>query len=106
MVYAFPIVSVNTEIFLERMDYQAITQQLVTLLEENGVRVRKESMGGGGGGLCRLKDMDLMIIDQDSSSLETAVTCARAFRQLIQDIEGIYLKPAVREFIDKYAPDE
>lgn len=88
------------------MDHLSIAQQLMTLLEENGVRIRKEAMGGGGGGLCRLKDTDLMMIDRDSSSFETAIACARAMHQLDLDIECIYLKPAVREFIDKYALDE
>lgn len=88
------------------MDYYVIAQQLTVLLEENGVRIRKDALGGGGGGLCRLKDRDLMMIDRDSSSLETAISCAKAVRQVIGDLEGLYLKPAVREFIDKYAPDE
>lgn len=85
------------------MDYQTITQQLLVLLEENGVQIRKDAMGGGGGGLCRLKEKDLMLIDCDSSSLETAAACAKAVHEVVQDIESIYLKPAVREFIDKYA---
>ena len=87
------------------MDYASITEQLLSLLEEQGVRVRKDAMGGGGGGLCRLKHTNLMLIDRDSSSLETAIDCARAVRQLNLDVEGVYLRPAVREFIDKYAVD-
>lgn len=87
------------------MNYETIIQQLLGLLEEHGVHIRKDAMGGGGGGLCRLKDQDLMMIDCDSSSLETAAACARAVHAVIPDIESIYLKPVVREFIDKYAVD-
>lgn len=87
------------------MNQQDIIQQLLVLLEGSGVQIRSDSMGGGGGGLCRLKDKDLMIIDRDSSSLETAIACARALRAVIPDIESIYLKPVVRDFIDKYSVD-
>lgn len=97
--------SAKTGLFLERMNHQAITQQLLLLLEENKVQIRRESMGGGGGGLCRLKDKDILMVDRDSSSLETAICCAKAVREMIQDIEGVYLRPAIREFIDKYAQD-
>jgi hypothetical protein len=87
------------------MNYESITEQLLGLLEEHGVQIRKDAMGGGGGGLCRLKDKDLMMIDCDSSSLETAAACARAVHAVIQDMDGIYLRPVIREFIDKYAAD-
>lgn len=87
------------------MDYSTLIHQLIGLLEENGAHIRTDAMGGGGGGLCRLKEKDLMLIDQDSSSLETAIACARAVCELIPDIESIYIKPAVRDFIDKYGRD-
>ena len=87
------------------MDYQSITQQLLVLLEEHRVLVRKEAMGGSGGGLCCLKGKNVLMIDQDSSSLETAINCAKAVESIIPDTEGIYLKPAIREFIDKYTSD-
>jgi len=73
------------------------------LLEEYDVHIRKDNMGGGGGGLCRLRDKDLLLIDCDSTTIETAITCAKAAKMIIQDLDSIYLKPAVRDFIDKYA---
>ena len=87
------------------MDCQSITQQLLVLLEEHRVQIRKEAMGGSGGGLCRLKGKNVLMIDQDSSSLETAINCAKAVKSIIPDTGSIYLKPAIREFIDKYASD-
>ena len=87
------------------MNQPDMIQQLLVLLEGNGVQIRNDSMGGGGGGLCRLKDKDLLIIDRDSTSLETAIACARALREVIPDIESVYLKPVVRDFIDKYVLD-
>ncbi len=87
------------------MDYITITQQLLALLAERGVEVRKEPMGGGQGGLCCFKDKRVFFLDQDSDSLEMAASCARAIGKTIEDIEGIYLKPAIREFIDKYGTE-
>lgn len=87
------------------MDYQAITKQLLVLLEEHGVQIRKDALGGSGGGLCRLKGQNILMIDCDSSPLETAIDCAKAVGNIIQDTESIYLKPVIREFIDKFASD-
>ncbi len=87
------------------MDYDSITQQLLALLTEQGIEIRKEAMGGGQGGLCNFKSKGVFFLDQDSSSLESAIRCAEAVSKTIDDIEGIYLKPAIREFIDKYTPD-
>ncbi|MBL7214279.1 MAG: hypothetical protein ISS71_01235 [Phycisphaerae bacterium] len=87
------------------MDYQTITRQLLTLLAEHDVAIRKDAMGGGRGGLCSLNGQKIFMIDRDSSPLETAVSCAKAIGKTIQDTESIYLRPAIREFIDKYAED-
>lgn len=83
-----------------------ITEQLMALLSEQGVKIRKEAMGGGGGGLCDFKDAQVFFYDVDSSSFEMALSCSKAVRHVIGDLESIYLKPAVRDFIDKFAPNE
>jgi hypothetical protein len=88
------------------MDYQAITEQLLNLLQAQGVIVRKDAMGGGGGGLCWIKDKKIFFYDTDVSAFEAAVRCARAVHRVIGDLESIYLKPMVRDFIDKYGPIE
>lgn len=84
------------------MDNQIIAEQLLVFITEQGVEVRKESMGGGGGGLCDIRNKRVFFHDTDSSSFETAVRCSQAIVKLYDDLESIYLKPAIREFIDKY----
>ena len=86
------------------MDHQDIINHLLKLLKEHGVTVRQDAMGGGGGGICDIKDKKIFFYDTDSSSFDMAVSCARAAKQIIPDLESIYIKPAVRDFIDKYAP--
>ena len=83
------------------MDNKAILDELLNLLEGKGVKIRKDSLGGGGSGLCKIKDDYLFFVDLDSSTYEVAVICAKAVNEII-DIETIYLKPEIRNFIEQY----
>ncbi|MHC4552297.1 MAG: hypothetical protein ACYSUT_05975 [Planctomycetota bacterium] len=87
------------------MDYQMITEQLLELLAERDVVIRKESMDSERAGLCRLKGQKTFIYNPKSPTFETAIRCAEAARIEIDDIESIYLRPAIRDFIDKYGSD-
>ncbi|MGD0784450.1 MAG: hypothetical protein ABR969_01370 [Sedimentisphaerales bacterium] len=81
------------------MDNKAVLDELLELLEKNNVKIRKDSLGGGGSGLCKIKGEYLFFLDMDSSSYEVAISCAKAVNEII-DIETIYLKPEVREFLE------
>ncbi|HAL45517.1 MAG: hypothetical protein A2Y12_17575 [Planctomycetes bacterium GWF2_42_9] len=81
------------------MDNKAILDELMELLESNGVKIRKDSMDGGGAGLCKLKAGYMFFLDTDASTYENALNCAKAVKEII-DIETIYIKPEIREFID------
>jgi hypothetical protein len=80
------------------MNEQRILDELLELLEAQGVTVRKESLGGRGGGLARVRGQRLFFVDSDADSTETAARCAEAVADLV-DIEAVYLRPDVREFI-------
>lgn len=81
------------------MDKQSILDELLALLEQNGVIVRTDALGGGGGGLCKIKDKSIFFVDSQSSTLENAQLCANAVAELVE-IENIYIRPQVREFIE------
>ena len=55
------LISTFGSVFLElleiklKMNQQQILDELLALLEDNGVELRSEPMGGGGGGLCTIK---------------------------------------------------
>ena len=85
------------------MENEAILAQLTKVLEQNQVTIRSEALGGSGGGLCRMKGESLFFLDKDASDAENAAAAAKAIVVAISDLETIYLKPAVREFIDKHA---
>ena len=83
------------------MDDSAILEELVAVLEEYGVSVRREEMGGSGGGLCLMGAEQVCFVDTDARICDNAANCAEAVCKLV-DIEYIYLRPAVREFLSKF----
>jgi hypothetical protein len=84
------------------MDEQTILGELLTLLKESGVKVRSEPMGGSGGGMCTIKGQSVLFVDTESSTAETAGICAEAVAKLV-NIETIYLRPEVRQYIEEHA---
>ena len=81
------------------MDKQSILDELLALLEQTDVTVRTDAIGGGGGGLCKIKDKFVFFVDTQSSAIENAEHCARAVAELVE-IESVYIRPEVREFIE------
>jgi len=73
--------------------------QLLKLLESNGVTIRSEPLGGSGGGLCTIKGQKFFFHDTEASSADAAAACAEAAAKVI-DIEKIYIKPEIRQFIE------
>lgn len=80
------------------MNEQRILEELLELLEAQGVTIRREPLGGRGGGLATVRGQNVFFVDSDADSTETAALCAEAATELL-DIEVIYLRPDVREFI-------
>ncbi len=76
-------------------------EQLLELLESNNVEVRTESLGGGGGGLCKIKGQYTFFVDSDSTTADSAVISAQAVAKVV-DIDAVYIRPEVREFIEKH----
>jgi hypothetical protein len=83
------------------MNTQEILEQLLTMLENSNIEVRTESLGGGGGGLCKIKGRYTFFLDSDSTTADSAATSAQAVAKIV-DIDAVYIKPEVREFIEKH----
>ena len=84
------------------MNEQNILEELLALLEANGVTIRNEPLGGSGGGLCTVKSEQIFFVDTQAASAEVAALCAEAASKVV-DIEKIYIKPEVRQFIERYS---
>ena len=83
------------------MNEQRILEELVMLLEANGVVIRREPLAGRAGGLCTVNGRHLFFLDTQASSVEVASVAAEAVAKLI-DIESIYLRPEIRQFIESH----
>jgi hypothetical protein len=81
------------------MNEQNILDELLALLEANGVTIRNEPLGGSGGGLCSIKGETIFFVDTQASSVVSAAMCAEAVSKVV-DVEQIYVKPQVRRFIE------
>ena len=83
------------------MNEQRILEDLLARLEGQGVTIRREPLGGSGGGLCALRGANVFFVDTEADSGETAVRCAEAVGKLV-DVESVYLRPEVRQFMEAY----
>ncbi|MBN2136364.1 MAG: hypothetical protein JW720_01015 [Sedimentisphaerales bacterium] len=81
------------------MNEQRILEELLTLLDANGVAIRNEALGGSGGGLCTVKGRSIFFLDTQAQSSDVAALCAEAIAKVV-DIESIYIRPEVRQFIE------
>ena len=81
------------------MNEQRILEELLALLEANSVAIRDEPLGGNGGGLCAVKGQQIFFVDTQAPSEVVAMICAQAVPKVV-DIEQVYIKPEVRQFIE------
>ncbi len=87
------------------MNTQKILEELLLLLESNGVIIRDEPLGGSGGGLCSIKGQWIFFVDTQAPSAVMSVVCAEAVPQ-VMDIEQVYIKPEIREFVEYHSISE
>lgn len=87
------------------MNFDALLEELIGLLEASGIKVRRESLEESRGGLCRLGGTLMLFLDEHADSLQSAAVCARALCKTV-DITTIYLRPNVREFIEAAVCDQ
>jgi len=83
------------------MNEQRILEELLSLLEQNSVTIRAEALGGSGGGLCTVKGQSIFFVDTQAQSADIAAICAEAVSK-VADIEKLYIKPEVRQFIENH----
>ena len=83
------------------MNEYDILRELLAILEKKGVAVRNEPLAGSGGGLCTLKGKNIFFVDTQASSGDNAANAAQAVNKII-DIESLYIKPQVRQFLENY----
>jgi hypothetical protein len=81
------------------MNQQQLLDELLILLGDSGVTIRHEQLGGNGGGLCDIKGRSIFFIDTQASTRDNASKAALALKNK-SDLEAIYIKPLIRQFIE------
>ena len=85
------------------MEEQVILEQLLAILEENGITVRTEPIGDLPAGFCKIRGKKVFFVDKNAQAADVAPVCAREVHKIV-DIQNIYLKPQIREFLEKHRP--
>ncbi len=80
------------------MDKEALLEELRETCEHLGYKIRYEK-GDFDGGHCILKEQRLLVVNKKFTTEKKITTVARALSEL--GVDAIFVKPAVRELIDK-----
>ena len=80
------------------MTNEQLLKELETLAERSGVAVRYEK-GDFDGGYCILRAERMIVVNKRLSPPKRASLVAQALAEI--GVEEVYLKPAVREFIEE-----
>jgi hypothetical protein len=80
---------------------ERLLDELLTVARRMGIEVRVQPFRGGirsPGGMCRLRGRVVVLIDQRMGIFDRTRTLADALSAL--DVEGVYLTPQARRFIE------
>jgi N-dimethylarginine dimethylaminohydrolase len=91
------------------MDENTIIDQLEELIKRFGIQIRHEAIKQDEdlvrvvGGLCLLRGEYVLIINSKATTMDRIKTLATALKHF--DLDQIYLRPVLRELLDKL-PDQ
>ncbi len=82
------------------VDLESRLDALLEVARSLGIDVRLEDLAGSGGGLCILKGRRVLFVDEAS---DLATRYDRALREIAQlpEIDGIYIRPDIREDLER-----
>ena len=85
------------------MDETAVLSHLEALAHTLGIQIRYEALESEttfhSGGLCRIRDKQVIIVNMKAPVGEKIQTLIQALRRF--DLSNIYLKPALRDLLEK-----
>ena len=86
------------------MDPMPQLDTLVELFGRLGIPVRRELLGGDGGGLCTMRGQRVLFVDTAAYEVTQRDCCLRALARL-PEADAMYLSPALREAIERIKQD-
>lgn len=81
------------------MDLQSRLEELLALAAEIGLEIRREPLGGAGGGYCVLRGKRVLFVDT-LADLETRYEKTLAALAPLPEIDTHYIRPDIREEIE------
>ncbi len=82
------------------MDVQTRLETLLATAEQLGIEVRRESLGGEGGGLCSLRGRRVLFVDTAADAATRYDRTVAALASL-PELQDRYLPPELREDLDR-----
>jgi len=82
------------------LSLDARLDDLITAAEAVGISIRREQLGGEGGGLCILRGKRVLFLDTLSDA-ETRYERTLAALAPLPEMEGRFLRPDVREDLER-----
>ncbi len=90
------------------MQRENLYQELEAVLEQLGIQIREESFHDfhmpANSGLCTIKGRPVFLMDKSISLSQKTKILGRYLSNL--DLDHIYLKPAVREYLERLQSEE
>jgi hypothetical protein len=83
------------------MDHGAKLEALLELAEQLDITVRREPLGGEGGGLCHLRGQRVLFVDIQAD-LQTRFEKTAAALAGLPEVDQHYLLPELREELDRH----
>lgn len=83
------------------MDHGAKLEALLELAEQLDITVRREPLGGEGGGLCHLRGRRVLFVDTQAD-LQTRFEKTAAAIAGLPEVDQHYLLPELREELDRH----
>ena len=86
-----------------RVDLDTKLSVLLTLAESLEIQIRRIPIGGRGGTLCAIRGQRVLFLDTEADRA-TQYDCVLRELAQIPEINSVYLRPEVREDLDRLVP--
>jgi hypothetical protein len=83
------------------MGMETAFEEMIEVAKRLGIVVRHVKLGGGGGGMAKVKGMRQLFIDLDADPEDQLEQTARALAG-VTEMENIFVRADVRELLERY----
>jgi len=83
------------------VDWEACFRAVEACCDRLGIEIRRERLGGAGGGLCAMRGRRMMFVDLDADLATRTERCLAELAGL-PELDGVYVPPVLREALDRH----